>query len=314
MKSLFLFVGRSAQNEKIKKVLNKFGYSSQIDVEDLHTAEFFLTNESDINRFTGVFITNRDSDHEPSLKHLMDLSYNGYIFLEKPIFQDLEFEKCLKSFNATKTYVNLPMRFTNLYKLIEQRNSDATLGRLLHSRVQLSYGIAFKPEMASNWRFSSSTNSSGVVSTLGIHYVDLFRRLLGEIQQSRVVDIEYSQNESDTSVLTGEISLQFENSIASILLSYESPYQFSVTLTFTNALVEIRDQTLNVYHPRDTFNPAGHFISPPISETVQMDVLNWDTATEESVVHFMEVALNSNLFENVDWLIALEINRVVCDW
>ncbi len=311
MTQIFLFVGLSAQSLKLKNYLSLIDKSKRTIAEQKSTNDFLTTESTEIDTYTGIFITNKDSDHEKSLKHLMDLSYRGYIFLEKPIYQNVSFENHLDKIDAHKIYVNLPIKFTQLYRILEEKLSDPNLGQLLHSRLELSYGISYKPGMDTNWRFDPLANPSGVVSTLGIHYVHLFRTLLGEIQESQVHFNQIENPNLKIGILTGEIYLKFKTSMASILLSYECPYQFLVRLTFSNALIEITDSTLKVFSPRDTYDEFGRFIHPPLLEMLEIESLDWDHALSASVSHFVNVATSSGSFQPIDWKIAKEISKIV---
>jgi len=312
VRNFFLFVGRSAQGRKIVNVIDRLGYANQIQVEVLSTLAFLNADRTDLEKYRAIFVVNKDSDHEKTIRFLADSKYSGYVFLEKPIFLSREFLKFLENFDATKTYVNLPSKFTTLYKILESRFEDPTFGKLLHSRLELSYGIFHKKELRGNWRFESETNPSGVLSTLGIHYVHMLRILIGEIEQSHICSAVSSQDSNSSSVLTGEISMRFKESIASILLSYESPYQFCMKLVFSNALLEISDSSVTVFYPRDNFDENGLFIKPPIVEVIEIETLDWEKATEGSISYFIDTVLSKGAFPRSDWEIAKEVNEIVC--
>ena len=310
MNSIFLFVGKSGQGKRISQLVGKLGLP--IKIEFVSTANFLDLKEKSLNRFRAIFIVNRDSDHERSLRHLAQADYCGFIFLEKPIFISPNYLEFLESFDASRTYVNLPSKFTSLYQILQDKVRDPKLGELLHSRLEMSYGIFHKNELHSNWRFDSESNPSGVLSTLGIHYVHLFRNLIGPIKHSYISTAISSDAKEAPGILTGEICLNFEDSIASILLSYQSPYQFSMKLTFSNALLEVTDSSIELWYPRDTFDELGLFARPPMAEHLDLKTLDWEVANEASVSFFIEHVLSSTDFPADDWEIAKAVNRIVC--
>ena len=102
-----------------------------------------------------------------------------------------------------------------------------------------------------------------------------------------------------TSYDTNSVILEFKNGIAcSIFTSYATPLIENIIIVGTNGFITIRDNTLEIFSPRDSFDENGLF-KKPSSEYI--DNFNFGKSVQESlkksINYFLEHVEKSKKFD-----------------
>ena len=236
-----------------------------------------------------IFIASPNHTHYRYLENLLQ-NFKGYIFCEKPPVTSLIEIKKLESLDVEKKsrlYFNFNYRFSEINNnLKNQLNSDA-IGKIIHVNIIYTQGLAFKKEYEKSWRADGKKNLHSITETVAIHYLDLLNLYFGNIEKLFYFPRLVSEN--GTSYDTSYLTLQYDNGVtASILNSYASPSIDEITIIGTNGYFTIKNNELSIYSPRDTFNPKGFFISPPIIQKHSFSMENdYQNSLQKSLDYFL---------------------------
>jgi len=220
-----------------------------------------------------VVISSPNATHFGYLKYLSG-KFRGYVFCEKPPVSSLsELERLERSRPGFKhkVFFNFNMRFSLYNEVLGSYPSRFGLGELVSARVITGHGLAFKPSYRSSWRADKRFHPGGVLETLGCHYLDLFMFNFGGPEQTHCFNAHLSPygDSWDTSHMT----CLFENkAVLSLTCSYCVPCSEAMYLVYTNGTVEVREDRISVFGPRDTFDKKGFFIPPPLKYEVSVDM------------------------------------------
>ena len=122
-------------------------------------------------------------------------------------------------------------------------------------------GLAFKEKYLDSWRADGKTNLHNIIENSSIHWIDLMIFNFGKIKNANYFPSLVSNNGS--SYDTNSVILQFDNKvISSIFSSYATPLIENILIIGTNGFITIRDNSLEVFSPRDTFDENGLFMKP----------------------------------------------------
>jgi predicted dehydrogenase len=109
-------------------------------------------------------------------------------FCEKPLALSLdEAERMIEAFSASQTMlgINYVMRHHPIYRLLINLSDEGLLGQV--RRVSLDSGAQSVPD--NHWFWDRSI-SGGILVEHGVHFFDVFRRIVGEAQARWTVDQE----------------------------------------------------------------------------------------------------------------------------
>ena len=102
-----------------------------------------------------------------------------------------------------------------------------------------------------------------------------------------------------TSYDTNSINLLFENGmVASIFNSYATPLLENIVIIGTNGFIIIKDQKVEIFSPRDTFDENGFFSTPRIKQEIQFDFQsNGSDSLKKAMFYFLQNLKKSKKFD-----------------
>ena len=172
---------------------------------------------------------------------------------------------------------------------------SSRLGKPVYLSIESCHGLAFKSSYKDSWRSSSRYGVGEVVS---VHFLNMISQLF-DIDDFEILKVSGFNNSGigdafDTVVVSsnGNLNLEF-----SVLCSYATPYNFHIKLIGTNAILHYDGTRLCINEPRDTFDSAGRFVSPPtVCEKVIHHSEAWRESLSSSVNYFLDKVLNRDDF------------------
>lgn len=308
------FIGFGQHASRLSKCLREC--LGSFDIVSYHPSkrDAHITNSfRDICCCDVVFITSPNDTH---FKYIQTLIKNtkSKIFCEKPpcvTLSELDELSKLNPESKGRVFFNFNYRHSNLCHLIKSAIADGSIGRVMNITGVLSHGLAFKEGYANSWRGKYPKNKSVVLDTSLIHLIDLCNYVLNE-----PLEIKFS---SSASYKHGRdsfsIGLKTKNHVSvSLFGSYAAPYCFSLQILGTDGLIEASDSSLTLRKPRDTFNEAGFFITPPkfVSEDYSFEV-DYHNSLKKAVYYFIDHAISDKSFSNVDFDLSLETTKLIFD-
>ena len=175
------------------------------------------------------------------------------------------------------------MRHTQLAQFL---NKSREFGKLIHGSVSMAHGLATKAEYAGSWRSDAMVCPKGIFEVISIHPIDLLCYTFGNCThiENRLTNLSGVGTAPDTAFTKLKFDSEGE---VDIFASYSAPYKFNWGLVFENGLVEINENGMQAYSPRDTFNEFGFFERPPIDFELKLnhDIDN-KSSLENSVKYF----------------------------
>ena len=153
--------------------------SSSIDENQRSFIQSIYTNQNQLNlKYTAIFITNPTSEHYITLKK--SLEYSDYFFIEKPIFQHLEYDLTIVDEPSKHIYIACPLRFKKLYSHLKLnlRREDV----LSFHSISSSYLPSWRPNEDYRQSYSAHANLGGGADLDLIHEWDYIHDLFGEAQ------------------------------------------------------------------------------------------------------------------------------------
>ncbi len=250
-----------AKNKNIKNI-NVFSYKKKPNITNISQSSkvkiVFYLNE--LNNSDAIIIASPAKTHKKYLNYF--IKKNKYIFCEKPACnskKDYIFLKNLNSKNKKKIHINYNLLFSRYYKIINSIiKNKKKYGKIIYLDIKLTNGISFKKKIQNNWRFKSKNIFEQIAGNLGVHYVNLFISLFGDIFKKNIYKL--SNNKKNDSALL--VLKSKSNKLASFYFSYSSPLTDEIDIYLTNAVIKINDNKAILIHPRDTFDKKGYFINP----------------------------------------------------
>jgi len=220
------------------------------------------------------------------------MDFDGYIFCEKPPTTNLIDLEDLNNFSnekKQKLFFNFNFRFSNLNRLIAKYSNSEELGKIFYINIISNHGLAFKSEYVNSWRSDGNHNLHNIINTVSIHFLDLMN-----FNFTKPDSIHYFPSNISghgTSYDTSNLIIKYKSGlIISILNSYSSSFQNDFQIIGTNGFLKIQDKNLNVFSPRDTFDPNGHFTNPPI---FHQEFFNFQKDYEESLVKALDYFIST---------------------
>ena len=264
-------------------------------------------NFNDVLNTNCVFIASPNSTHFYYIEKLLDKNYQGKIFCEKPPVTNISDLNKLNSKDdlCNQLYFNFNFRKTSLFNMLK----DCKIGKILSVNLNLTHGLAFKKSYSDSWRSKSKTHDLGILETVGIHWIDLFSLLFGDIVDKKIISNNFSENGEvfDTS----EIILKHSSrAVTKIFVSYASCKYFNLVCQGTDGVLEIDSNRLIVRSPRDVFDKNGYFILPSINKKENY-CYNTDYADSlfNSIKYFVDCVQQNKEFKRKEFENSISSNR-----
>lgn len=224
------------------------------------------TNEfNDLYDSDAILISSPNHTHAEYLKRLL-CDYRGYILCEKPpviSIKDLEFLETIPTKQQERLFFNFNFRFSTLNEALTDPRWTSRLGKRIHFHLTRTHGLAFTPGYSESWRADGATNKHAILDTVAIHYLDLLCFHFGKIKVHH-----YSANihsNRGTAFDTAHVALTFEDgATGNIYVSYAGAHQAYCDIVGTDGRIVIEEGQMRLLSPRDTFNPDGLFVDPPV--------------------------------------------------
>lgn len=252
--------GKKISNIIFKKNKKKFFVYSRKKV--LKSRKFYHTNRiEDLNKCKTIFICTPNHTHFKYLNYFKKKA--NYIFCEKPPCNNIYEYRKLKKFSRKykkKIYFNFNYTFSEYYKVLKKKYLTKKTGKLIDISISAGNGISFKTNLLNNWRSNSKNIFSGIIGNLGIHYLNLLRDLLGNIKVNQIELKKIGKFKIPDTVI---ISVTNSKKISGrILLTYASPFHQNIKLIFSNSVIEVDNERIIEFSPRETYDKNYQYIKP----------------------------------------------------
>ena len=276
-------IGYKNHSLRLKKILDTLGY------KDVYLFNHNTDKFENILNHDAFFISSPNNTHIKWIQKLKNL--DKYIFCEKPPVTTLKDLKKIISYNP-KLYFNFNQRFTKLSILLKEYVKSKKIGTPLYVSCINSTGLAFKESFKNNWRFESEDIFSSIVGNVGIHYIDMIGYIFGGIDNIEICNSHITSKKLPD---TSKITLTAGTVQGDVFLSYAAPFHNEIKVVFDNGILLLKDGTLSVETPRDTFDNQNRFISP--KKEILFNFLNTkeylDESLKESIKFFLYYVSNN---------------------
>ena len=254
--------------------------------------EKFTNNFSDLLECDAIIISSPNNTHFDYLMRLKN--FTGYIFCEKPPVvnsNELEILERFDKSQKTRIFFNFNYRFSNFNEILKKSINSEELGDVIFIELISSQGLAFKKEYLNSWRADGENNKFNLLDTVTIHYLDIIIENFGKSKNQFYFPKLISNN--GTSYDTGQLILEYDKLNVSILNSYSTPLIVELNIIGTNGQLSLRNGTIEIKTPRDTFNEKNFFISPPIKLGKKIDMKkDYSLSLKKSLEFFISHVLD----------------------
>ena len=174
-------------------------------------------------------------------------------------------------------------------------------------------GFAFKTQYLNSWRADGKNNLHNIIENNSIHWIDLMVFNFGKISNANYLPRLISNN--GTSYDTNSVNLQFENGITtSIFTSYATPLIENIIIIGTNGLIILKDDKMEIFYPRDTFDENGLFTKPKNHLETDFNFNNnVKQSLKNSINHFLDHVKNNQGFKISDFNSSVISNKLVLE-
>jgi len=275
--------------EKFKNIeIHKIFHPTKIVLENIGTNQF-----EDLYDCDCILILSPDDTHFEYISKLSQ-NYNGYIFCEKPIVTKLNELNKLENISEDKKkkiFFNFNFRFSKISEILEKESTDKKIGEISHVTIISTHGLAFKKEYLDSWRSNKKKNHHNILDSLAIHYLDLILFQIGNIKNSNYYPRLVSKN--GNSYDTCRVTLETEHVSTVIYCSYANPKINEIVIIGTDGYITIRNNKKEMFCPRDTFDPKGFFIKPPMIENEDFNFEDeYLDSLKKSLEYFIDTVKN----------------------
>ncbi len=273
-----------------------------------------ITNDIDsMYDCDAIIIASPNSTHFNYIMKFIKNS-NCFIFCEKPPCTSIEEIEKLDSLGDNekhRIFFNFNYRFSETSKIIKDSIHSEKIGKIIHISIVSTHGLAFKDGYNNSWRADGKTNLHNILETVTIHFLDLLNLHFGEISNCMYIPNKFS--DQGNSFDTCHILLEYKNGLTcSILNSYASSYIEEISIIGTNGHASVRDNILNKFYPRDTFDDDGFFDTPPkMHEETVNTKLHYKNSLQSSVDYFLTHIKNREPFQISDFDLSLSTNKQI---
>lgn len=288
----FLFIGLGSISTKhikdLSSITNERGIECGISVlrrktselpPDLLSYNITQITELDSTIYDAAFITNPTNLHFQIMEQLKDKT--KFYFIEKPIFECIDYDWKTLGINDKNAYVACPMRHSTVFKKLKEivDTNKVFSARLICS----SYLPDWRPNIDYRKNYSAIKALGGGVTLDLIHEIDYMAGLFGLPEKVMNVHGKYSDLEIDSDDLSVYIA-QYKDKLCEVHLDYFGrKYQrkcelytskCSYVADFKEETIEISDGTVlncqqddktNLYREMEYF---VNFITANVSENI----------------------------------------------
>lgn len=270
-------------------------------------------NISDLFNCDAVIIASPNDTHFGYIEKFLS-NFSGYIFCEKPPvtnLNDLAKLENLSIENKNRVFFNFNYRFSKLSENIQSSLQSDSLGKIITINILSAHGLAFKKDYSESWRADGEKNLHNILDTVAIHYVDLLSFYFGKPNKLAYFPSLMSKN--GTSYDTCNVTIQYDDgSSANILNSYAAPFTNEVSIIGTNGVLTIRNNTLELHSPRDTFDSNGFFTNPPILKKIDFDIeSDYQNSLKNSLDYFILIVQNKRSLDIQQFEASILSNRII---
>ena len=219
----------------------------------------------DLRECDAVFIVSPNATHASYLDTFAD--FPGYIFCEKPPVTSRRELAAIRN-DPARTWFNFNMRQGLFARVARESLEAGALGRVLFADATTCHGLAFKPGYPESWRADASSHRGGILETVAIHYLDLFKHLFGDVRSASALARNVAGTGSAPDTVRCALSFA-EGCMSTITASYAAPFHNTARIVGTEAVLEKIGDRVMLRGPRDTFDESGRFVDPPVLETFE---------------------------------------------
>ncbi len=299
-------IGNGNQSKRIQKILKKRAIG--FHVYRPKNKDYFNQIElKKLKKFKVIFILSPNNSH---LNYIKNNYKNSYIFCEKPPVNSLKELKILKRLKSDKLFFNYNHRFSTVCEIIKKSVNKFKLGKLVHSNIISSHGLAQKTIYKKNWRSNKIKSPKGVFETVSIHWIDMISYIFGIKNISRADLFNLSKNGSayDTSNIK---LITKNNAIVNIFSTYNSSYYNEKLFLFENGFIIQSKNSIKIHGPTATFDGEGNFKSPNlISEFKIKESEDYIKSIEKSVDYFFHHLRKNKKFKKKLYECSLRSNLI----
>ena len=272
-------------------------------------------NLTDMYECDAIVIASPNNTHFEYLKEFIENS-NCFIYCEKPPVTSLEGIKYLEGLTdkqKKRIHFGFNLRFSKFNEILKEYSNSEKLGRIIQINIITSQGLAFKKKYFTDWRSDGKNNLHNIIENNSIHWIDLIIFNFGKVIDGNYMPRLISNN--GTSFDTNSVNLQFKNGIvSSIFTSYATPLVENIVIIGTNGFIIIKDNKMELFHPRDTFDKNGLFTNPKNKEEIDFSFQNiGKDSLEKSIGYFLEHLKNSKSFDITYFDTCVYTNKLILD-
>ena len=168
-----------------------------------------------------VYVTSANFLHE---EQAIAAALTGkHVLCEKPMASNPEaclriIDSCMQA--GVKLMVAHNLRFSEPVKRIKSWIEEGVLGDIVSARMEFTFMGSQSPR---SWIFDPDIAGGGALMDLGVHCIDTFRYLLGEIDEIQA--LLKPSSISPRIETTASLNLKFQcGAIGTVFCSYEAPY------------------------------------------------------------------------------------------
>tara|TARA_A100001037_G_scaffold195206_2_gene174766 strand:+ start:3638 stop:4666 length:1029 start_codon:yes stop_codon:yes gene_type:complete len=270
---------------------------------------------SDLHDCDAVMVSSPSSTHHSYVRALIE--HVPYVFCEKPIAvtqEEMDWFRGLPTELSGRIYCNQNYALTRLAKRTEEVIGTNELGKPVHFEFTATHGLAFQDGFADNWRFQVEDVFASIIGNLGIHYIHLILKLLGDQLEIHCMPLRAKHDHSNPDACS--ICFQMEGGqTAFVHLSYAAPYMNTARLFFTDGLLVLDDGKVHEFAPRDTFDEFGRFASPLGREICSFPSTKayFDDSLAASLEYFLRIVKSKASFPSKELARAVGGAEVVLD-
>ena len=258
-----------------------------------------------------VIISSPNKTHFEYLMQLKDFS--GYIFCEKPPVVNSDELESLERFDKTqknRIFFNFNYRFSKFNEILRENINSDEIGNIVFVELISSQGLAFKDEYMNSWRADGENNKFNLLDTVTIHYLDLIIENFGKSKNQFYFPKLISNN--GTSYDTCQLILEYDKLNVSILNSYATPLIIEFNIIGTNGHLSLKNNSLVIKSPRDTFDEKNFFISPPTKIEKNIDLNeDYSQSLKKSLEFFVDHVLNKKPIDEKLFKVSLETTDLI---
>lgn len=299
-------IGNGVHSKRIQKILIKKKLKFSIFKPKIKK-NYAKQSLEHLKKFNIIFIVSPDYTH---FNYIKKLHKYCYIFCEKPPCTTKKQLTYLKKIKSKKIYYNFDYRFSELYKILIERNKY-NLGKFLYANIINTHALALKKEYKDNWRSNKKYSKKGILEVVSVHFIDMINNIF-QINKFQVLSLFNNSkygNSFDNSII--KLTLK-NNSVVNIFNSWTSELLQKKIFIFENGSISENENGLTVSGPALNLD-KNRFTKPAkAKKKINYNDKNKtnDTLTK-SVNYFLQVSSKKKFFTKKEILNSLISNSFI---